>query len=175
MATQKQRTTKLLADLKQLSKSAHENIWKRLELAQQILADRDWVESVYGGDVALAQDKLQHEHFFELSGAMPLGLLLQIKSDIPDEKIWREQRYNLQDMRALWTREFKEQAEAPTRQRVTRKEYEEVVKELERVRARNEAMAEENARLRKDLQDAVSKIANLEGQIAALKDVSAAA
>lgn len=69
-------TATLLAELKVLSGQAGENAFHRIELARDILADNDWIATVYGGNETKAREAIESEYFGDLCGAVDLSQLL---------------------------------------------------------------------------------------------------
>ena len=175
----KQKTTtvaRMLAELKTLAKSAKENIWMRIQLAEQVLADPHWVEDSFAGDQIAARDRLQKQYFHELHKTFTLGTLLQIYATFPEERMWHEHDFNLSTMRALWEEQTKKEKDpAPRNNPIPRKEHDRVLALLEDAESgvealekRCAALQEENAQLRLDLAATREQVALLKGKVEGL-------
>ena len=161
------RTTQMLAELETLAKSARENIWKRIGLAKQVLADHDWIATAHNGSELKARDAIQDQYFYELNGTYTLGVLLSIYGAFPNQKDWIAAKYNLQTMRARWEEaKVKDDNDKPNRKGpIPRREFEELQQRMEAQTARCEALAEENARLRAEIAQLREQNAILQGRL----------
>lgn len=111
-------TTQRLAELKSLANQAKTNLFRRIQLAAEVLADADWIGRVHDGSDTKAQDVIQDEYFSELSEYLTLGTLLAIYRAFPDEAVWGKYKYNLAAMELLYQEQVKssdEQKPAATR------------------------------------------------------------
>lgn len=172
----KKRTSQLLADLKRLAGESRENILARIKAAKQVLSDLNWVSDTYGGSDIKARDALQDEFFLELNGVFTLGTLIAIYDSFPDESTWKEHRYNLQTMRALWEESRKKEDEdRQPRTRITRAEFDEQATQLQAVR---QSLASREKTIQ-DLQETIERLreenAILRGRIEELQKMHAAA
>ena len=162
----KQRTTKLLAELKILADGARENIWKRISLAKEVLADHDWIATCHDGSDLKARDAIQDDFFYELNGTFTLGALLAIHEAYPREADWKAVKYNLQAMRALWEEGRKKEKNPVDRKSpVPRKDFDELTQRLEQQVSRTESLAEENSRLREEIARLREENAVLRGRL----------
>ena len=167
------RTSQLLAELKTLANAARDNIYTRISIASQVLADTDWIATVHGGDEIKARDALQHEFFHELGGSYTLGTLIEIFKTF-DEPTWKERRYNLQTMRALWEEQREVEGESVQRKRVKLAEYELAMKKVDESQQMISMLQEQLARANETVDDLREQNAVLRGRIEELERRSAA-
>jgi hypothetical protein len=152
----KKRTTQLLAELKTLSSSAVQNLYRRIELAAQVMGDVDWIASVHGGSDLKAADALQDQYFRDLGGYVSLGKLIAMHKDVSKDQ-WEEAKYDVAAVEVIYDAESREVRE--TGQRTSWKKMAEErgakLEDLERqiapLLAANEQLREENAKLRNEL------------------------
>jgi len=137
-------TKQALAELKTLAKAAADTLYRRIELADQVLGDLDWIAREHGGSDLKAQDALQSEFFAELGDFITFGKLRAMFRDVPKAK-WREARYNIAAVEAIYDEQ------APTKGGEKGK------------RTAWKAIAEKRG---EELEKAQEKIAKLEGEIA---------
>jgi len=165
----KQTTTQLLAELKTLAGAARDNIFRRIQIVRQILDDHAWVARVYDGDEIKARDSLQHEYFHELNGAYTLGTLLSIHAMFADVKVWEQNRYNLQTMRALYEEQKVPDKPGIKQKRVSAKDLEEAEEKLQEatqyVRRAEELLKERE----REIETLQSKVAALSEENALLR------
>lgn len=163
----KKRTAQMLAELKKLAATAGNNLYERIKLASQVMADLDWIASVHGGNDLQAADALQDEFFRELGGFITLGKLIAMYKGVSIEQ-WQEVKYDIAAVEAIYNEETRETHEKGVRtswkkvaeergERIEQlerssKQVEEVaaVRQTETERLRNEVarLKEENAKLR---------------------------
>jgi len=136
-----------MVGLKQLSKDGNSNVFRRVQLAAEILADREFVSSEWG-DEFRAWSAMEDECFSMLKGLMPFARLLQIHQRFPTERHWLEYNYNLAVMDDLCCQaEAEERAKAgevqpvATRRRAT-------LEQVEKLEAENQALAVQVQELR---------------------------
>lgn len=90
----------IFVHLVNLRNVAGSRIHLRLVLAVKLLSDKEWVQSENGGggSEVIALERLEEEAFGEVCGAMPLSDMLELVRRIPDESVWKQNRYNLKRM-----------------------------------------------------------------------------
>lgn len=93
-------SNQIFAELVDLRNKAGKTVYHRLTLARDLLVDRDWVCDVArgGGDESRALDRLEEECFGDLYGALSLPQLLEVLHHVPDEAVWKRNKYNLKRM-----------------------------------------------------------------------------
>jgi DNA repair exonuclease SbcCD ATPase subunit len=104
----------LLAKLRDLSKSAGENYYERISIADTLLQDKHWLEAEHAGSDFKAAKALEDHYFHDLSGAMGLFDLLHIFRKHPEQKDWEKHGYNLKKMYAT-LKKTADKAEPPRR------------------------------------------------------------
>lgn len=97
--TPNKNSREILAQLISLRNDAGSNLYHRLKLADQLLSDKDWVEdpSGGGGDASWALDRLEEDCFGPEAG-MSLPEMLEVLTAVPQESVWKQNRYNLKKM-----------------------------------------------------------------------------
>lgn len=147
-------TTQKLAQLKQLAADAKTNLYQRVKLAVEILADRQYVDSVHG-----SEDKAMH--FLQSEGfpyiEKTVGQLVAIYNRFPNEDDWDKRNYNLT---VMWdeVKAAKKKQGKPTDERVSWKQkYEELEQEYELLRAKYTV--------------AERRIAELEGELKGIREM----
>lgn len=90
----------IYAKLVEYRNQAGEMLFARLNLANQLLSDKGWVEAIDGGggDLGRALTKLEKQCFADICGALSLSAMLNVLHEIPDENEWKVQKYNLRKM-----------------------------------------------------------------------------
>ena len=119
-------TTQKLAELKRLIKAAEANIYRRIELATEVLHDVEWIAATHDGNEDLAIEALESDYFPDLAGFIPLGRLRQLYKAYA-KKVWAEYRFNLRAMETLYHRDH-ETVESENR---PRKSYKAEVDDLQ--------------------------------------------
>jgi len=155
-------TKQSLAELKKLSREAADNLYRRLELAANVLADLDWIAEVYDGSDLKAQDALQSEFFADLGGFVTLGKLLAMYRGVPKSE-WKECRYNVAAVEVA----YDEQAtEANSREKGKRTSWKKIAEErLEQLEVAEARIQE----LESIVSEQAAKIARQGGQIEQLE------
>lgn len=105
MSGGKRRTTQLLAELRTLAKEARENLYRRVGLAAQVMADLDWIAAVHGGSDIKAAEALRDEYFHDIGGYITLGKLIQIHAKMPREE-WDALRCNIAAIEVEYDRQY---------------------------------------------------------------------
>lgn len=155
-------TNQLIAELKTLAGQGKKNIFRRVQLASQILADHDWIASK-GWDEPQAREALQADYFSELGGYVSLGTLLEIYAKFPHESDWEEYNYNIRAMELLWRQnenDANQQSQERTKWKAKAEYLDNEVKEMKYEISRKNSMV-----------DALEKeIVELNGKISSLLD-----
>ena len=165
----KKRTRELLARMKKLAAEGKENLWERIKVAAELVADHDWIASDHNGDELRAKDAIQMEYFHELNGTYTLGVLLAIYAEFPDESTWQEYRYNLSAMRALWEEARVSDEESRTRTSIKKADYDKVVEDLEVAAARAKQTQELLEKRSQELSELIAQNRELERENAILR------
>ena len=91
-----------LEQLSRMAGQAGELCYRRVALAAQLLADKEWLASdLFGGDKEAARQYLEERYFSDLCGAMTLGQLVLIYRSHSDIETWRQEGWNLQKLWAM--------------------------------------------------------------------------
>lgn len=90
-----------LVDLRDEAGAVH---YQRVAMAQQLLADKEWVtdRTGGGGDEDKALDRLEAECFGDLCGLISLPQLLEIYHHMPDIRQWQKHKFNLAKIWKEW-------------------------------------------------------------------------
>lgn len=90
----------MLRELAELRDKSGATLYKRLRLAQELLSDPDWVRSPSGGGghEGAALDRLEDNYFADVCGALSLPNMLEVLRRVPDEAVWKANKYNLRRM-----------------------------------------------------------------------------
>ena len=97
MQDQELTTTQKIAVLKRMGTDTKASMYKRVQLAFQILADVDWLEVAHKGQTTRAMDFLYREGFPYVS-ELTMGQLVEIYRKWPSEADWRDRDYNVSVM-----------------------------------------------------------------------------
>lgn len=160
----------ILARLISLRNNAGTNLFLRLKLANQLLSDREWVEdpSGGGGDASRALDRIEEDCFGPEAG-MSLPEMLEVLAAVPQEKVWKQNRYNLKKM---WL-EMKECQEAGRRSAAPVPEKKPSPSPTPAMQAdpvlEQASLEEENRKLREELKAANHKLKEQDKVIRKLK------
>lgn len=140
------------AELIELRNQTGKVLFHRINLAKVLLQDHEWVESPSGGggDESIAIDRLEEECFGDCGYSLPQ--ILEILEEVPQERTWKANKYNLRRMYA----EMKERKTIPIR------ESREKVVEKENQPSPEQRVAD---KLRVELGDKDSTITNLKQQL----------
>ncbi len=89
----------LFAELVRDRELAGGNLYQRLKKVNRLLSDRWWVEDPAGGggDESRAIDRIEEQCFGPEAG-MSLPEMLEVLVAVPEEKVWKQQKYNLRKM-----------------------------------------------------------------------------
>lgn len=107
--------------------------YKRITLAKEILDDKTWVMLQYKGDQIKAAEALEKTYFGDLCGAISIWRLLKIIEDFPNIKDWEARKFNLTAMSAEIDSRNKRSKSGDNRWSVTKREYEEVESEKDKL------------------------------------------
>ncbi len=88
----------LLPELASLMRASGQNYYRRIQIADQILQNKDWVLESFRGDPHKAADVLEEKYFHDLCGVVSIWDLMQIYRRFPEEKDWESYGYNLRVM-----------------------------------------------------------------------------
>lgn len=158
-------TQQIYIELVNLRNQAGTNIYQRLKLADQLLSDRDWVcrPDGGGGDESRAIDRLEDDCFGDLCGALSLPQMLEVMHATPDEKVWKQNKYNL---RKMWQNMKDAQAASrptsrpqgevplpPDPMKVLRNENKELRKEIKVLKEENRKLRKALKRVREDIRE----------------------
>jgi hypothetical protein len=152
---------------------------KRIKLAKEIIDDKQWILTNFGGDEFRAAEVLEKEYFGDLCGAINFWRLIKIIEEYPDVKDWETFNFNLTEMSAIIdTRNRTKRNRGTTRWSVTQRDYEELEAEKNRFQklftTKNSDVEKKDARI-KELEEAVKQLirekARLEGKVAELEEI----
>lgn len=145
----------MYAELIRLRNNAGEVLYKRLKIARDLLADREWVQSPEqgGGDEAQAIDRLEEFCFAEVCGALSLSQMLEILREVPQQAAWKANKYNLRAMYAEMRARRVPAAvlEPQHQQRGTNAQ-------IEQLKTKIQELMEENKQLRKDKKELQTRL-----------------
>lgn len=134
------------------------NLYTRLKLADELLSDRAWVEDPArgGGDESTCLDRLEGQCFGDVTGVISLPELLELLREVPEEKVWKQNKYQVRRMHAeiKARREARRPVSTPT---TTKKKTEEPAEIVERQR-------QEIGRLKKTVRQQAREISTLRKQ-----------
>lgn len=141
-------TTQKIAELKTLCGDVKGNMYQRVKLAFEILADVDWIEHAHRGKTSRAMDFLQHEGFPYIT--LTVGQLAAIYRKWPEESMWKEWDY---DVNTMWG-ELRSDAK-PTRKTTKvvhwKEKAEELRSELDELKRSYAKLEQMNAELKGEL------------------------
>lgn len=175
----KRTTTQLLAELKTLAKDAGANIYRRIQLATEVLRDHEWIAVTCNGNEDQAIKLLESEYFADLHGYVTLGRMRQLLKEFSREAEWQEYNYDLAAMDALYEERHKDDPSTPrqhTNWKAQVAEREEEIQQLNADRRRDREELKENrqtiSRLEADVQKLSIENAELKGRIAELEKIA---
>ena len=90
------------AELVEWGREAGRNIFRRVQRAAELLADREWVADRHEGQWQKAYDAIERECFAELAGFVKLQDMLRVLEMFPERAQWGEHRFDLLAMLALY-------------------------------------------------------------------------
>lgn len=170
-----QTSAKLLARLGDLIATAGANYYERIQIADTLIQDKEWLLAEFKGDDYKAAEVLEEQYFHDLSGSLTIWQLMHVYRKFPNEADWRKHKYNLRKLFELTKPE-------PTPRReyrsVTRKLFEEVeqrAKEMEfQVKKVNKELSARDQEI-SSLKDKVSRLERenikLKGQVEELEKI----
>ena len=126
-------TKKAFLRLKELRDQAGPKIYERVSEAAKVMADHDWIIEVHCGDDDVAREAVQHEYFPDLGQLISLQTLLNIIKEFPTENEWKDNRYDLGLLKAMYEERHKVEKPKPTRESVTLQEYREAMDRIQRL------------------------------------------
>ena len=148
-----QTTTQKIAELKTLCGDVKANMYQRVKLAFEILADVDWIERAHKGHTTQAMDYLQREGFPYVT--LTVGQLAEIFRKWPQESTWKEWDY---DINAMW-------AELRSDKQPSRK-----AAHTFSWKARAEELKAELGQARREVTKLEQKVAELSGELRGIKE-----
>lgn len=92
MATSSQKRS----ELKKLAKQSRENIFRMLQIVDELLEDKEYVDQ-FGGEAQL-MDHIEVEEFAHFGGNPALSSMLRAFRANPKKSTWAEYRYNIRAM-----------------------------------------------------------------------------
>jgi hypothetical protein len=148
-------TKEALLELKALASQATDNLYRRIGLAVQVLADLDWIATEHAGNDLKAQDALQSEFFRDLGGFLSLGELCAMYRALPQER-WAALRYNVAAVHVVYRKLAQPESSRP---RPSYKAVAEEVKERVRLYEQQATVARQEAVTTKIALDEVKAVA----------------
>jgi len=151
----KRSTTQALAQLRTLAAEASANLYSRIGLAAEVLADLDWIATIFSGSDHKAVDAIQHEYFRDLGGYISLGKLLQMYARI-DADGWKECKYDVAAVEVMYDELSSARPDSPPAKRTCWKaiaeergaKIEQLERQIAELVAANESLRDENMSLR---------------------------
>lgn len=116
-----------LARLTELLDQAGELLFERITLAAELIRDTDWIAEGFSGNVDRAANTLEKRYLGDLCGAVQFWRLIALRERFPTIEQWRAKHFNITALSAIFDKEKPKQVREVNR--VTLKEYEEVVAE----------------------------------------------
>lgn len=94
----------LHARLLQLRDHAGASHYQRVQVANRLLKNKEWVEALDGGggNVDKALTRLEQEAFPDLCGSVGLCQLLDLLHNFPDVEVWKKNKFDFRKMWADW-------------------------------------------------------------------------
>ena len=119
------------------------NIYERIKLAADCLADPSWLGIRFEGDEGAAREFLQNKYFRALAGWVSIDKLLKIYEAIPYE-VWKTYHFDLKAVESIYDDEQRGRRvldDEPKEKRTNwKKLYQEAQEELEQLRRENAAL-----------------------------------
>lgn len=159
-------SAKLLAQLQELIDSAGSNYFKRTNIANELMQDREWIASNFDGDDYKAATVLEVKYFHDLSGSMTIWMLLQIYRKFPEESAWKAMKYNL---RALYVKCKIIPSEPKTHTVIKKAEFERVEQEAKEFKFQAQKLGKEVEAKESELETLRKRVAVLESENTRLK------
>jgi hypothetical protein len=135
-----------LARLGELLNKAGELLFERLTLARELIQDKDWIAESFTGNLDRAADLLEKQYLGDLCGAVQFWRLMALRDRFKTLDDWRKHHFNITKLSAIYDKE-KPKRQPREVNRVTLKEYEQVLEEKQRFEAlyKAEKLAREKA------------------------------
>lgn len=169
-------TSQKLARLANLRSQGGRLAFERVTLAKEIIEDKAWLTTHFMDDEFAAADMLMTTYLGDLCGAINFFRLMKIREHFKTVEEWESYKFNLTAMSAAVEVTDKKPKEKRTTNRVTLKEYEELLGQKVHFEAKCKHLQEqlETAERRiqtlsAELQNALQKNAHHEGRIAQLE------
>lgn len=123
----------LLQELDRLQKQAKSTLYRRLEIANELLEDDDFVRK-QGGSISLAEKMLADRYFMDWRGVVDFDLMIQLFRHFGKDQ-WEEYRYDVGAMLIL----YRQKLEVTTPTGIDRPKYKEMCEALEDKIAKQES------------------------------------
>jgi hypothetical protein len=169
----KARAKQILAELKRIAPEGEANLFQRIKLAAELLADTDWLGEQHGGDEDRAGEWLEAEFFASLCGYVPLLKVVAVFRKFPSEATWAEYRYNLRALEALYDEARATEAgdQKPSRKTATLKQVQELEQKVSEAEYAAKRERTEADRLRDEVAALKNENAELRGRVAELERI----
>lgn len=89
----KKSTSQKHAELKALGSDSRDKLWKRLSLTDEILRDREYVDSTFGSESRLIE-VMEADEWAEFASRPGLPMLLRLYRAYPDRKTWELYKFD---------------------------------------------------------------------------------
>lgn len=165
-------TKQALAELKKLAKESADNLYRRIELADTVLQDLDWIARVHGGSDLKAQDALESEFFGNLGGYVTLGKLRAMFRNVPKAK-WAELRYHVQAVELVYDEQAKPEKHESGQRTAWKQVAEERQDRLEAVERKAAAATEAAAAAEEKATKTLGRVEQLQADNAWLREENA--
>jgi hypothetical protein len=119
-----------LARLSELLNKAGELLFERITLASELMKDADWIAEGFNGNQDRAANMLEKKFLGDLCGAIQFWRLIALRDRFKTIEEWREKDFNLTVLSAIYDKETKKNKNKREINRVTLKEYEELLKKV---------------------------------------------
>lgn len=163
--------TKIKNQLRDLANKAGETAYKRIGLAAQLMADKEWIASEHAGDSHAAIETIEADFFGDLCGAMPLTRLLKMH-EVVSEEDWKKFRYNLQRVAAEHQERVSKQKTPPEPPvRVTKEQLEQEKQQADHWRTVANMKEKEIKKAVSELEQVRRELAEKKTEIAVLQGV----
>lgn len=160
----KKRTAQLLGELKRLSRESSDNMYRRIEIAIQVLDDYDWIADVHKGSRDAAVNSLAAEFFADIGGFISLGKLMDMHARI-DKAAWKEHKFDVAAIEVLYDERSKPERHEMGKRTSWKKIAEERQDRIEQLERQIKELMSSNSQLRDENTELRTNVARLEGRI----------
>jgi hypothetical protein len=163
-----------LRRLRELAGQSGPNIYERVSIAAELLANADFVQDRFGGDMGKAIDQLQDGYFADIGGLLQLPVLIELYEQFKESR-WREWRYDLKRLNAerLKTKREREGTDSQDgegrRGPVSHKELERVREDAKRAQEKSEQLVTAIQRAENEAKELRERVRQLELENAELR------